>query len=76
MRYLSGFLGMEFDKILLTPTFNKSPIKANTSFKLENPGIMASTLSRYMVLEKTELDIIETVTREPYQAVLGKALVL
>ena len=76
MRYLADFLGIEFDKILLIPTFNKSPIKANTSFRLEQPGIMTSTLSRYTTLGKEQLDIIDTVTREPYQAVLDKAVVL
>jgi hypothetical protein len=75
MRYLADFLGIEFDRVLLVPTFNKSPIKANTSFKLEKPGIMTSTLSRYTTLGKEELDIIDTVTREPYQAVLDKAVV-
>jgi len=42
MRYLADFLKIRFDDILLTPTFNKIPIKPNTSFKLENPGITAS----------------------------------
>jgi len=76
MRYLADFLGIAFDGVLLVPTFNKSPIKANTSFKLEKPGIMTSTLSRYTTLGKEELDIIDTVTREPYQAVLDKAVAL
>lgn len=75
MRYLAGFLGIAFDPILLTPTFNKSPIKANTSFKLETPGIMASTLSRYTTLPEAQLAIIDTMTREPYQAVLAEAVV-
>jgi len=76
MRYLADFLGIDFDSILLAPTFNKSPIKANTSFRLEQPGIMTSTLSRHTTLGKEELDIIDAVTREPYQAVLDKAVVL
>jgi hypothetical protein len=76
MRYLADFLGIEFDRVLLVPTFNKSPIKANTSFKLEKPGIMTSTLSRYTTLGKEQLDIIDTITRETYQAVLDKAEVL
>ena len=51
IRHLAGFSGIAFDPILLTPTANKSPIKANTSFKLETPGIMASILSRYTILK-------------------------
>jgi len=34
MHYLAEFLNINFDTILLTPTFNKIPIKPNTSFKL------------------------------------------
>ena len=75
MRYLADILGIEFDRVLLVPTFNKSPIKANTSFKLEKPGNMTSTLSRYTTLGKEELDIIDTITKEPYQAVLDNAVV-
>jgi hypothetical protein len=33
MRYLTEFLGIDFDDILLVPTFNKFPIKANKAFK-------------------------------------------
>jgi hypothetical protein len=70
MRYLAGFLEIDFDNILLTPTFNKFPIKANTSFIAEKPGIMSSTLSRYKTLKEEELEIITSMTREVYEAVL------
>lgn len=74
MRYLAGFLGLSFDNILLTPTFNKSPIKANTSFQLESHGIMASTLSRHATLKEEELQVIYNMTSESYQAVLREAI--
>jgi hypothetical protein len=32
MHHLADFLGIQFDRILLTPTFNRFPIRANTSF--------------------------------------------
>ena len=32
MKHLSQFLEIEYNKILLTPTFNGTPISANTSF--------------------------------------------
>ncbi len=76
MRHLTGFLGIEFEDILLVPTFNKSPIKANTSFSLEQPGIMTSTLSRYTTLGPDELAVIDRVTQQPYQDVLDQALTL
>ena len=73
MRYLSGFLGIEFKDILLTPTFNKTPIKPNTSFKLEPPSIMTSVLSRQNKLKPAELDYIEKTTGEIYARALSLA---
>jgi hypothetical protein len=74
MRYLAEFLGIEFDEILLVPTFNKFPIKAHTSFKVENHGIVNSPLSRYETLSEQEFDTIERMTRETYPRVLNAAV--
>lgn len=73
MRHLSAFLGIEFDSILLKPTFNRSPIRANTSFELEKEKIVASTLYRYQTLSRTELEKISLMTAEAYDLVLSKA---
>jgi len=70
MRYLAEFLDLNFDDILLTPTFNKFPIKPNTSFKLEKPGIMISALERYKTLSREELAMVEKTTGEVYEEVL------
>jgi hypothetical protein len=70
MQYLAEFLNISFDAILLTPTFNRIPIKPNTSFKLEKPGIMISALERYKTLSREELEIINEMTREVYNQVL------
>jgi len=70
MRYLAEFLNLNFNDLLLTPTFNKLPIKPNTSFKLEKPGIMTSALERYKTLSREELAVIEKTTGEVYQEVL------
>jgi hypothetical protein len=70
MRYLAEFLDLNFDNILLTPTFNKFPIKPNTSFKLEEPGIMISALERYKTLSREELAVVEKTTGEAYEEVL------
>jgi hypothetical protein len=72
MRYLANFLGIEFDNILLIPTFNKFPIRANTTFKVEDQDIINSPLSRYKALTEEELDTIERVTSETYQLVLNR----
>ncbi len=73
MRYLAKFLSIQFDDILLTPTFNKTPIKPNTSFKLEAPGITASVLDRYKTLGPEELQVIDEMTGKIYEKVLGVA---
>ena len=70
MSYMADFLGINFDNILLVPTFNKCPIRANTSFNAEQHGIVASTLSRYKVLSEEELKIIEKMTEDIYSMIL------
>jgi len=74
MRYLAEFLGIEFDDILLVPTFNKFAIKAHTSFEVENHGIGNSPLTRYRTLSEQEFDTIERSTREIYPRVLNEAV--
>jgi len=74
MQYLSNFLDIEFDNILLKPTFNGSPISANTSFKLEKSKIIESTLCRYKTLDSEQLKIIESMTSDLYQAIVDKAV--
>ncbi|CAB1056248.1 hypothetical protein D1BOALGB6SA_984 [Olavius sp. associated proteobacterium Delta 1] len=70
MRHLADFLAIGFDDILLTPTFNKIPVKPNTSFKIESPGIMVSALERYKTLSPEALNTIEEMTGDVYRQVL------
>jgi len=70
MQYLAGFLEIQFDNILLFPTFNKYPINANTSFDLEESTILKDTLSRYKTLSAEELQIIDAKTTDQYQRVI------
>jgi hypothetical protein len=74
MRYLSDFLKIGFNDILLTPTFNKIPVKPNTSFNLEKPGIMFSALERHKSLSREEVKIIDQITEETYQEVRKLAI--
>jgi hypothetical protein len=71
MRYLAEFLNIQFDDILVTPTFNKTPIKPNTSFKLEDPGIIVSVLNRYKTLSPEEMKVIDEMTGALYAKVRG-----
>ena len=74
MRYLANFLGIEFDDILLTPTFNKFPVKANTSFKVKNQGALNSLLSADKKLTEHEVDTIEKETSGKYALVLKEVV--
>lgn len=74
MRRLADFIEIEFDEILLVPTFNCSPIRANTSFDNSEAGIIQGTLARHQALTSAEHDIIEEMTGDVYQTALGCAL--
>jgi hypothetical protein len=74
MRYLARFLSIDFDDILLLPTFNKFPIKAHTSFDAKHAGILNSPLSRYNTLSEQESKSIEKLTRETYPMILNQAI--
>jgi hypothetical protein len=74
MRYLCGFLGIEFNDIMLRPTFNCLPIRANTSFELEKEKILESTLYRYKTLTPGDLDMIQKMTAKDYALVLDKTV--
>ncbi len=74
MRNLAEFLEIKFDDILLIPTFNKYPIRANTSFEAEQNGIINSTLQRYKTLTREELEFIESMSEELYRQVLSLAI--
>jgi hypothetical protein len=73
MRSLAEFLDIEFDPSLLIPTFNRFPIKANTSFESERYGIMKSTLARHKTLSEEDLKAIDTLTGDEYEMVLNQA---
>jgi hypothetical protein len=74
MRRLAEFLAIKFDDALLMPSFNKFPIKANTSFDARQHGIINSTLDRYKTLSKGELDLISHMTQDLYRQVLSLAM--
>lgn len=74
MHYLSSFLNIKFDSILLTPTFNKLPIRANTSFAAKKHGIINQTLYRYQALKKADLECIEQRTAKLYSEVIAETV--
>jgi hypothetical protein len=59
MRYLARELGIDYDPILLEPTFNGVRMTANSSFPVANAGLVAAPLQRESLLTEDERRIIE-----------------
>jgi hypothetical protein len=74
MRYLTGFLGIEFDDILLVPTFNKYPTKAIERLKEENRATRSGPLWGGRKLAEQEVNTIERETSEIYSLVLKEVV--
>ncbi len=74
MRYLADLLGIEFDDILLVPTFDKFPIKARARFEVEDHAIADAIGERGGMPARQELDTIERMTSATYPAVLNKVV--
>jgi len=74
MRYLADFLGIEFDDILLVPTFNKLPIKVSTGLNAEDHDLADHAPSTYSPSTGDELDYIERMTSEKYSLVLKEVV--
>ena len=70
MRGLADFLGIEFDSALVTPTFNGLPIKANSSFRVEQGGVLDAPLKRAEGLPAHAVETIDRLTGGVYERVL------
>lgn len=74
MRFLAEFLTVEFDDILLEPTFNTFKRKASSVFKMKDQGDLNSRLSEDDPLAEHEADRLEEVTSEIYSLVLRECI--
>jgi hypothetical protein len=71
MRYLAQYVGIQFEEILLTPTFNKLPIKANSSYPVNSHGVIEEPVTRYLeLLTQEERETIENLTSDLYASAL------
>ncbi|MGD8990757.1 MAG: sulfotransferase [Desulfobacterales bacterium] len=73
VKHLSNFLEIEYNPILLVPTFNGIPIRANTSFDENREGIIKNTVERYKTLSSKEIGVIEQETSVLYDRALKLA---
>jgi hypothetical protein len=70
MRMLARELGIAYDPILSKPTFNGKSMRANSSFAVENTGLINEPLSREGTLTHEERRLIEERCGELYQRCL------
>ncbi len=70
MKELCLFLGIEFNPVLLEPTFNFMPVCANSSFEAAAPGVLPSAADRTAALSPAEKRFIDDRTREVYESIL------
>ncbi len=71
MRLLAKFLGLEFNDVLLTPTFNGFKIKADSVFKVKQYGVINDPLFRYKNLSDDKVEFINNQTSDLYEKVLN-----
>ena len=70
MRFLSEFLGMLYEDILLEPTFNGVPIKSSDSIKTDHSPGKHRGFTESKTLDKDQRALIEKMTLADYQSAL------
>jgi len=74
MRAVARKLDIDFDPILLNPTFNGRSVRANSSFAVETSGVLKETLKRQKMLTAEEQALIEQRCRAIYDQVSAVSL--
>jgi hypothetical protein len=68
MRRVCRFLDIAFDPVMLTPTFQHMPIKANTSFENQRYGVLPDAANCRSEVPADEVAAIEAGTSGVYAA--------
>ena len=76
MTALCQHLGLAFSERILEPTFNGSPIRADTSFAAPHPGLLADALDRSRHVTQKDTAFMETHCRAIYERCRKNALCL
>jgi Sulfotransferase family len=70
MRWLAGWLAIEFDPCLTEPTFNRLPVRANSSFPVSAGGVLTAPLESWRsALSGEEVAAVEEPCRDLYERV-------
>ena len=67
-------LGIDFDPALLQPTFNCRAMRANSSFSVDELGVIPGPLERDKTLLASERSLIEKDCSSVYERVLAETL--
>ena len=68
MRGLADWLAIDYDAQLLEPTFNRLPIRANSSFPTDRHGVLPETVERWRgVLSRSDAELIDRKTGVLYE---------
>ena len=70
MRFLAGFLTLQFDDVLMTPSFNSAPILSADHTKMESSDTMQHHTETKSPLGDDVLNVIREMSSESYQLVL------
>jgi len=68
MRGLADWLAIDYDAQLLEPTFNRLPIRGNSSFPTDRHGVLPETVERWRgVLSRSDAELIDRKTGVLYE---------
>jgi hypothetical protein len=68
MGALARWLGIDFDPILVEPTFNRAPIRASSTFPVARHGVLTEPLEHWrQVLDKAQAESIDAQTADLYE---------
>jgi hypothetical protein len=71
MSALADYVGIDYDDVLLQPTFNTMPIKADSSYPVNEYGVLTEPLLRYRQnLAGGDQKKIEQLARQTYESVI------
>jgi hypothetical protein len=74
MRAVASWLGIEYDPVLSTPTFNRRPIRANSSFDVESHGVITAPMDNWkQVLSEQEAGHVDERTAGSQERARGIA---
>jgi competence ComEA-like helix-hairpin-helix protein len=74
MGRLADYLGIDFDPLLTTPTFNGYPVGANSSYEVRSTGVVTDPVERHKeLLSAEQRELVGGECEELHQEILGLA---